>query len=1477
MADYKWKVGGQILCPGADWLPPEVYPNIDWTDGTSTTGSRETQAVIRNADTVGYQCQRVDVNVSNSWSVRWDKNNFMYVDLACNLNSISGSIYQAGAANIYNRTIMIRNYEGGPALVNFEYSANATGLIRGSQSLGTWTLGPIAPKSDSSKNSFYLANWATGFGSEDTCTGYGEKYTVGIQFRNNRALEYDKPTISATTCEGYSTGGKFSATVDFGEYRNGASVIFQVSDRADFSNIVFETTKSGTADRVQTISTTRTGFQPNTRYYVRYQANNGAKDSDWTSCNFVTLVTNNLSEQKAVRWDEGSARLAIQMGGNEYTNPQTKIYIRKCGQTTWVEKLTRTTKTVANITLDNLEANSCYEIQARTTTAAGTYTGNTVSFTTPDMNIATAHFTSIDPEYDEDANAAIAHVCYDYETDTVPVDITVYYRVKNGFDPTWLKSETTTFNEQTGSFCLDLEDLIPNQTVYETYLKTTADGNDWQGEMTEFITPIQPIPDNCTCANMAYLVDLICQAVKPLYKGNKTIYANQTTKDLCDPYSKNPTLATLWSRLLRFDHAAVCVMCDMLSLMKVKGGRANQYYTGETGWVDLATEIVEGAVELPSSKTVKDYLAEKLHEVWHFHTSVSYLTGTVAELPTTGLEVGDDAIEASTSHLYKWNGSTWAMDSTFEVGNFAVFHIENALDSSFGHVKANTAYYYFEGTWNNLDADTRELEHRIEILEAATVVEKANDAEDDIMVQTNDADFDYTTLPSGKRVVCFVTEPVSGERVFYPVKFWKRAGELYKTIQVESGRKATAPQNPTEEGRAFNRWVTSDLSPFDFNTPITEPLDLYAEWTSTYYTVTFNSNGGTPSSIPSQSVAHGSHISNVTVTRSGYSFGGWYNGTDLVDAITPITSNMNLVASWTPVDFVVVYDPKYRDGSGVTEVTYYNGQRVTAGPFIPSQPGAGFQRWETEDGLAIYFPFVVRSDMNLHAVWSYEVYRVQFDSDGGSAVPSQFVKYDEMVQVPTPPPTKSGSAFAGWYDTNTGAMFDFSQGITRNYNLIAHWDSSYVITFNANGGVPVPPTQYVLPGDLIEDPGELTKAGHEWEGWMYNGSEWDFSVAPTGDMTIEASFIASNVMVGFAVDPFDPVTEVPQPAPQVLMYGSNAVNPWPSGMEVFESSDNLLYYCAGWTLNGVDYDFTSPVTSDITLYAKWEVKPYGIITTNDTDPQVYEIKTLEDFNKLCTTDTSYTFSDGTVIRADQIKKFDFTNQYITSIGDNFLRQTSIEEGNLTIPSSVTSIGNYFLYSSSNLGKNVLSSPVTAANVATIGYRFMSSCAYYNGSVNLSSVTSIGMYFLADCLRFNTDLRLPNTLTSIDAYFMYNDIRFNSVLTLSNTLASIGANFMSGCTAFAQTLELPSTLASIGTYFMNSCDNFVGPLVLECKSNTEYPIPPSDQNSLSTTNKSKAIYATGVTLQKGGTGVGYPVERWKNSLPNRTSSPYRKLL
>ena len=120
---------------------------------------------------------------------------------------------------------------------------------------------------------------------------------------------------------------------------------------------------------------------------------------------------------------------------------------------------------------------------------------------------------------------------------------------------------------------------------------------------------------------------------------------------------------------------------------------------------------------------------------------------------------------------------------------------------------------------------------------------------------------------------------------------------------------------------------------------------LYQAWQAlnlqeVWYTVTFESNGGTP--VVSQTVAENQvAVKPADPTRSGYIFGGWYQDsacTIAYDFATPVTGNLTLYAKWNSQGGGSgggggSYTPpsnteKHPDGSTTTTVTKPDGTKV---------------------------------------------------------------------------------------------------------------------------------------------------------------------------------------------------------------------------------------------------------------------------------------------------------------------------------------------------------------------------------------------------------------------------------------------------------------------------------------------------------------------------------------------------------------------
>lgn len=883
------------------------------------------------------------------------------------------------------------------------------------------------------------------------------------------------------------------------------------------------------------------GFSPNTRYYTKFTKSNGCRTAT-ASCNAVTVTPNGLSQLTTITWDKATVRLGISYGGGVY-NPSTVIQLKKCSGGNWQNVKTTTTKTVETIELTGLDADTCYQVRAVTSTTAGSYTGNTVQFTTPSKALCMAYYTSIEPAIDEETLETTAKLCYRWETNKVPATITPYYRVKNGYDPAWIKGDELTVNDLTGTHCFTITDLFPNQTVYETYIHTETVDLGWDGDISEFITPLLPMPDIHNCENFEYLRDLICQAAKALYGGHLDVYANPYTKSLCDPFNPTPTHLALWSRILRFLHAASCLVCDT-SNANLADSREGQYLVGEAGWVDFLEAVVENGEDiwkLVYSDGVRKYIDDKMHAVWHFHASVDYLVNALADLSDSKYSNAKRVIVASENKIYEKVDGKWVLaDDEIQPDDFAVYHINYASDTAFGNVPAQSAYYYWQGTWNNLDSDISRLAKIVKDLDNNKDRLVMNETGADRMhINTVDRDsFNCANYPSGERWVTFITESKTGAPPNYH-RITFETGDNATIIQdqdVLDGALAQKPTDPKRTGYVFVTWNDKATGAgFNWSTPIKKDYALVAVWTPQPVTITFDispATGTTPADI------HTTYGLTITLpdgsgfSLTGATFVGWLRDGVPFTSSTPVVGDTELTPNWQYITYTVTF--KYQNGQADTTQTIDYGQGVTQ-PADPVWADHIFLGWfdAAAGGNEFDFDSAVTSDKTIYAQWAQSTYTVTFDSDGGSAVPSQQVAYGDAATRPADP-TKPNAVFTYWQLNNL--QYEFSEPVTSDITLLATWETAWEVEFDLNGGTGDIVTQTVVNGDYAQEPDPPTRTDGTFAGWYNGDTAFDFDNTPiTTNITLKARW-------NFTIT-FDANGGAPTPPNQTVMDGGLITKP----------------------------------------------------------------------------------------------------------------------------------------------------------------------------------------------------------------------------------------------------------------------------------------------------------------------------------------------
>lgn len=220
-------------------------------------------------------------------------------------------------------------------------------------------------------------------------------------------------------------------------------------------------------------------------------------------------------------------------------------------------------------------------------------------------------------------------------------------------------------------------------------------------------------------------------------------------------------------------------------------------------------------------------------------------------------------------------------------------------------------------------------------------------------------------------------------------------------------------------------------------------------------------------------------------------------------------------------------------------------------------------------------------------------YTVSFNTDGGTPqVANQLVNAGTMATEPTDAVTKEGYTFAGWFADGASTKFDFANtAINNDITLTAHWTTAggdtptpgktHTVNFVSDGGTPTYNSVTVKDGETVANPGNPVKEGYTFNGW-YNGTQaFDFANTKiTSDLTLKAKWTAKSSTSDktFTVS-FNVNGGSGSFAAQSVKSGDTASDP---GAPTREG-----YTFNGWYNGSSKYDFTTPVTGNLTLKAMW--------------------------------------------------------------------------------------------------------------------------------------------------------------------------------------------------------------------------------------------------------------------------------------------------
>ena len=282
-------------------------------------------------------------------------------------------------------------------------------------------------------------------------------------------------------------------------------------------------------------------------------------------------------------------------------------------------------------------------------------------------------------------------------------------------------------------------------------------------------------------------------------------------------------------------------------------------------------------------------------------------------------------------------------------------------------------------------------------------------------------------------------------------------------------------------GYRFDGWYTAPNggNKYDFNTPLTNNVTVYAHWVGNGYTVRFAGNGATGGGTPDQAFQYniGQNLRRNGFVRDGYTFTGWKradnqqaygDGQWVTNLTTQPNGIVTMVAQWSANEAHIRYNPnppagKTTGGQGTPNWDGHTGDTPIIGQNGWTIDGYTFAGWATSpDGSgARYAPgarWTANGTLTLYAQWTPGQADLTYDGNGatGGKTDPQTGKTDEKINVRDNGFTRDGYTFVTWNtqaDCKGNAVKPNSEWTLRGSStLYACWAGNVqTLTYHGNG------------------------------------------------------------------------------------------------------------------------------------------------------------------------------------------------------------------------------------------------------------------------------------------------------------------------------------------------------------------------------------------------------------------------------------------
>lgn len=346
---------------------------------------------------------------------------------------------------------------------------------------------------------------------------------------------------------------------------------------------------------------------------------------------------------------------------------------------------------------------------------------------------------------------------------------------------------------------------------------------------------------------------------------------------------------------------------------------------------------------------------------------------------------------------------------------------------------------------------------------------------------------------------------------------------------------------------------------------------------------------------------------------TGYSFVGWYEGSNLISSSLQVSvtmsANRTLVAKYQIKSYVVnaVSDDTTKGIVSPAGQTVEHGKNATV--TASRKTGYKFDGWyngSTKVTSTNPYTFAPTANITLTAKWAINTVSdtIKISPSGGGTVSPNPVTGQENTAISTTATPATGYNFKHWRYNDSSASGGYSESttnplkitVTGKRDVTAVFElKSYTVTWNANGGTVSPASVSKTHGSTLGTLPTPTRAAtaeysYTFAGWFTaasGGTQISTTTTVTGNVTYYAHWTATKRSYTATFNGNGGET----PSPSTITKEYNVA------LGTLPTCSRTGYTFLGWytaSSGGTKISTTTVVTKDITYYAQWSINSYTL-------------------------------------------------------------------------------------------------------------------------------------------------------------------------------------------------------------------------------------------------------------------------------------------